>query len=175
MHAMYGMEFLEETYVYHISRIDPRHNFSPYFYPAYLMAGKPKGHLGDTGSLFGMLGILVQICIAHTVAPKDISMAFMIQSMAFVTFNKVSTAQYFVWYLCWISITLPKILSKRQGTGTLRRASVVWPLSLCHWLAWAYVLEFQGQPVHLFVWFAGLLFFFTNCWCIVGLSRSCLQ
>ncbi len=182
MHAMYGMEFLEETYVYHLSRIDPRHNFSPYFYPAYLMAGKPTGsmsgpssYLGDTGSLFGILGIVVQFCIAHTIAPRDLSMAFMLQSMAFVTFNKVSTAQYFVWYLCWISITLPNIVSDRQAKSMLRRVSIVWPLALCHWLAWAYMLEFQGQPVHLFVWLAGLLFFFTNCWCIVSLSRNCLQ
>lgn len=176
MHAMYGMEFLEETYVYHISRIDPRHNFSPYFYPAYLMAGKSEGGLlGDTGSLFGVLGILLQLFIAHTIAPRDISMACMIQSMAFVTFNKVSTAQYFVWYLCWISITLPHIMSNRHGLDTLRKASIMWPLALCHWLAWAYLLEFQGLPVHMFVWIAGLLFFFTNCWCIVGFSRSCLQ
>lgn len=175
MHAMYGMEFLEETYVYHLSRIDPRHNFSPYFYPAYLKAGDTQGLLGDTGSLFGLLAILVQLVIAHTIAPKDLSMACMIQSMAFVAFNKVSTAQYFVWYLCWISITLPRIKKHSRNATMLLRASIAWPLALCHWLVWAYLLEFQGQPVHMFVWMAGILFFFTNCWCIVGLCHTCVD
>lgn len=189
MHALYGVEFLEETYLYHFSRVDPRHNFSPYFYPAYLNAGSVKhdertfvGFLGDTGSVFGIVGLLMQAFIAHQTAPNDISMAFMIQSFAFVAFNKVSTAQYFVWYLCWLPITLPTLLSTSEGVRTLIQGSIIWPICLGHWLLWAYLLEFKGQPVHLYVWVAGIMFFFANIWCIVQLlcvqqkvSRKCLQ
>jgi len=180
MHALYGMEFLEETYLYHSSRVDPRHNFSPYFYPAYLRAGKigtedvSWSQLGDAGFIFGILGMAMQIVIAYHTAAKDLATTFMVQSMAFVAFNKVSTAQYFVWYLCWVSVTLPKMLScgTPREKHNLLSATIAWPIALAHWLGWAYLLEFQGYPVHLYIWVAGIVFFFTNMWCIVSVLKS---
>lgn len=170
MHWFYGMEFLEETYLYHLSRVDPRHNFSPYFYPAYLRAGSVDG-LDDTGMWFSMAGLAMQLFVSHRVASTDIAMAFMIQSMAFVCFNKVSTAQYFVWYLSWLPLVLPQLLKhggRRENRGLIA-AAIAWPLGLAHWLGWAYMLEFQGYPVHLFVWGAGIVFFAINVWCITSL------
>ena len=175
MHAMYGMEFLEETYLYHVTRVDPRHNFSPYFYPAYLgmAGGSGGGHPGagsyDTGSLFSLVGLAMQLMVAHSTmrSSNDLAMAFLAQSMAFVTFNKVSTAQYFVWYLCWFCLRLDVAVA-RIGSRWL----VAWPLALGHWLLWAYLLEFRGMPVHAFVWMAGLVFLGVNTAILRSLVRS---
>ena len=40
-YAACGYDFLHETFLYHSGRKDPRHNFSIYFYSAYLEYGKP--------------------------------------------------------------------------------------------------------------------------------------
>lgn len=50
LYRLYGWQFLQETYLYHASRTDPRHNFSPYFLPAYLASsGTPGSERWDVG------------------------------------------------------------------------------------------------------------------------------
>jgi len=114
MYWIYGYTFVEETYLYHLTRIDPRHNFSPYFYPAYLDAGKDSGALGYLGTVFSIVSGVLQIYLAFSFGSIDLAGAFMLQTMAFVAFNKVSTAQYFVWYLSWLPITLPMFLNVKS-------------------------------------------------------------
>lgn len=49
---LYGHSFLQETYLYHLGRVDPRHNFSPFFLPTYLASGGGAGiSIGGCGAL----------------------------------------------------------------------------------------------------------------------------
>eukprot|EP00919_Chromeraceae_sp_WS-2016_P023299 GHVR01055381.1.p1 GENE.GHVR01055381.1~~GHVR01055381.1.p1 ORF type:complete len:290 (+),score=61.08 GHVR01055381.1:108-977(+) len=45
-YCLYGWDFLFETYLHHFVRRDNRHNFSPFFYPLYLLGDTSLAKLG---------------------------------------------------------------------------------------------------------------------------------
>jgi GPI mannosyltransferase 1 subunit M len=104
--ARFGHAFLDEAMLYHARRSDPRHNFSPFFYPAYLEwpgggafdehggAGAPPafaaavaGMLLDKG--FAVAQLVTQIGVAWRFA-GDLPACWLLQTVAFVAFNRVS-------------------------------------------------------------------------------------
>lgn len=94
MHMKYvcrfGWEFLQETYLYHVTRQDTRHNFSPLFYMFYLLGD------GDYTPLIATLAFIPQVllCLAVSVLfYRDLPYACALQTLIFVTFNKVCTSQ----------------------------------------------------------------------------------
>lgn len=95
MYHMYGMPFLEHSYFYHLTRIDHRHNFSPYNTLLYLNSSP-----GGTGSTFELerLAFLPQLLLSALLIPlalakKDLPSTMLAQTFAFVAFNKVCTSQ----------------------------------------------------------------------------------
>lgn len=84
---LYGWEFLHEALLYHLTRTDPRHNFSIYFYHIYL---HHQHGFSTVEKLISFLPqLLVQLvftfCFAH-----DLPFCLFVQTVAFVAFNKVS-------------------------------------------------------------------------------------
>ncbi|XP_032790261.2 GPI mannosyltransferase 1 [Daphnia magna] len=154
----YGWPFLHETYLYHLTRQDVRHNFSPYFYLLYL-----HGEL-DTATLVALASFLPQVLIVLVISWRyrsraDIGVGLFVLTFGFVTFNKVVTSQYFLWYLSLLPLCLPEL--NFSNTKRIAMASA-WLLSQGLWLLSAYRLEFLGHNVMLHVWMASLLFFAVN-------------
>ncbi len=125
----YGYIFLYETYLYHLERQDTRHNFSPYFYMLYLI-DRNQQFLAYKSILFKFVSFLPQLLLIIVCSfffnqrqqqQKDSKATFMHKkgsnlefcffmiTFLFVTFNKVCTSQYFVWYLSLIPLIVPRL------------------------------------------------------------------
>ncbi|KAK9832107.1 hypothetical protein WJX81_007738 [Elliptochloris bilobata] len=106
-YAAYGQPFLENAYLYHSRRVDPRHNFSLAFYPAYLAHGRTSRWPDRAAQLAQLAAVAA---LGWRLAPR-LSLAMAAQTMAFVALNKVSTAQYFAWYWALLPLALPDLLA----------------------------------------------------------------
>lgn len=94
MYILYGVPFVQHTYLHHLSRIDHRHNFSPYSTLLYLSAAGGTGTgLGFESLAFVPQLLLSVVAIPLVLAKKNLPGAMMAQTFAFVTFNKVCTSQ----------------------------------------------------------------------------------
>ncbi|GHJ90294.1 hypothetical protein NliqN6_6696 [Naganishia liquefaciens] len=169
---IWGQPFIEHAFFYHATRLDHRHNFSAYFYPIYLQMFQPSvpGWLGlaDSIARHPLAAFAPQVSlslVAGFLLPSrtDIAFTWFIQTFVFVAFNKVCTSQYFIWYLFFSPVVIPRLrISLARGVLCLG----IWIASQALWLAVAYRLEFQARSVFLPLWCASLLFLVTNCWCV---------
>ena len=151
-YRLYGQQFVHEAFLYHASRRDPRHNFAPHFLLTYLRHfaqgadGLPAAEPADLPVWLDANAAALPCCAAAVVAialkfGRRLDIAFLLTTLAFVTFNKVSTAQYFVWYFGLAPAVLPEL---RGGWGRLQlAAALAWVAAQLAWLAAAYRLEFQ--------------------------------
>ncbi|KAK9218138.1 hypothetical protein WN943_006774 [Citrus x changshan-huyou] len=89
-------------------------------------------------------------------------------TVAFVAFNKVVTAQYFVWFFCLLPLILPWSNMKLKWEGL--SCILVWIGAQLHWLMWGYLLEFKGKNVFLQLWLAGLLFLAANTFVLIMIT-----
>ena len=83
---LYGRAFLHEALLYHLTRTDPRHNFSMYFYHIYLHY---EQEISVVEKLISFLPqFMVQLVLIFCFA-QDLPFCFFVQTVAFVAFNKV--------------------------------------------------------------------------------------
>ena len=185
-YVAYGDEFLHEAFLYHLGRSDPRHNFSPSFYGTYLdpRVSERSGRFGDDvgGTASRVAGKLAhvapQILVVASIGVKyasDLPLCFFAQTLGFVAFNSVSTAQYFVWYFClaplafpeWLRFARFEIVHSKTSWFPHLRALALWQLAQVLWLAVAYLLEFRGVAVFVELWVASVAFLGANAFLLV--------
>lgn len=135
-----------------------------YWYWIYLFRGRiASSTLSGSASLWGHIPTIPQILIlgfsSLGIAPYDLTMALFLQTLAFVSFNKVMTAQYFTWYLCLLPLCSDRIIwnSKRMMFALMFLA-----ISIISWLLSAFTLEMLGWRSHQQVWISSVLFFAAN-------------
>lgn len=183
MYQFYSYEFVYHSYLYHLTRLDHRHNFSVYNTMLYLKSAAKS--ITDTGFSFvpskgtfeffinniekvafvpqlGISGILVPLLLAR----QNITACFFIQTFVFVTFNKVITSQYFIWFLIFLPHYLgtSALLQKSKVRGAVML--VLWILTQSAWLSFAYQLEFLAENTFGELLFSSVFFFLTNCYII---------
>lgn len=191
--ACYGDIALQEGFLYHISRLDHRHNFSMHWYWIYLVLARSQPHVKTLDIIFsglatpgvemaastlmsviGRLLLIPQLVLltytSFVLTPSHgLELTVFVQSFLFVAYNKVITAQYFTWYLC----ILPLCSYSFQMTSYRVKATIVCNvISIGFWLGSAYMLEMQGLAVHRLNWLAGALFFVSNVSVLDALLRS---
>lgn len=94
---------MEESYLYHLTRLDHRHNFSPYFYLVYLThpsassVSEPvlwKRLLrSPLTSFVPQMTLTLGTGLSFGRRKEDLVFTWFVQTYAFVVFNKVCTSQ----------------------------------------------------------------------------------
>ncbi|KAE9409500.1 hypothetical protein BT96DRAFT_962185 [Gymnopus androsaceus JB14] len=163
-YLIWGYPFLYESYLYHLHRLDHRHNFSPYFYLTYLTYPTLNHDASQLASLSTWNRVL-----QSPLTSFHLPFAWFVQTVLFVVFNKVCTSQYFLWYLLLLPLILPRSsLSRTNAVACV----AVWVAVQALWLSEAYRLEFLGSDVFYGLWIRGLVYVVGNCWVVAQLMQG---
>lgn len=164
MYRIYGAEYLDQAYWYHLYRTDHRHNFALWNLLLYYDSAKSANSLLSRCAFIPQLVITVSVTALEWFNPTFTNLlnVLFVQTFAFVTYNKVCTSQYFVWYLIFLPFFIANTtLSWEKGVCM----AAVWIATQGFWLFQGYLLEFEGRNVFFpDMLIASALFFLGNTW-----------
>jgi hypothetical protein len=159
-YILFGKKFLYEYLIYHIVRKDHRHNYSLFSYLMYIV------YTTKFGKIFSLLaflpqGIMVLFCSIFLF--NDLNLCLIIVTWIFVTFNKVVTAQYFLWYISILPLIMPfnKMFLKNQAKCLFM--FTIWLILEVYWNSLSHNLEIKGVNQFTEIWLLNIVFFLVNC------------
>lgn len=156
---LYGFEFVDKCYLYHLSRVDTKHNFSVAFYSSRYMQ--------DSLLHWAIVGILSKAkliaIVLLGVQDHSLERALLRQTIAFVAMNQVITAQYHFW---WLQL-IPLVWWRRMKDLKMAQVLAIWAIAQLHWLFWAFLYEIRDLPVVYGVW--------TACWIFLAANLNLLR
>lgn len=183
-YLVYGRRFVDETYLYHVVRADTRHNFSVWFTQLYLQgsekfAATAAAAAGDGGveaaaavsvgagvdvlsrwlPLLSFLPQLLVLFVLSLALYRDLPLFVFASTLAFVSWNKVVTAQYFLWWMLPLMLVAPQ---SSMGRGDAAALAAAWLSTEVGWLYTGLRVEFRGESAFTDMWAAGLAFFAAN-------------
>lgn len=153
MYLNYGVEYIHEAWLYHLIRIDHRHNFSVYNVLLYLVSWDSSKSLSlEKWAFIPQLALsvfIIPMTFKNGLKTKNLGTrgnilirTLFVQTFIFIMYNKVCTSQYFIWFLC----LLPQYIQ----TTTITRANglcllIGWVITQGFWLFNGWKLEFRGD------------------------------
>ena len=152
-YKLIGYKFLYEYLLYHLIRKDHRHNYSIFYYTIYLT------YDNDFSKYLSLITFLPQMILILSVTIflyKDINLCLIVLTMIFVHFNKVITAQYFIWYLSLI----PLIIHRNLLFGVKKLKAIllltIWMIFEIIWNRYSHLLEYEGQNYFMSMWIVNI-------------------
>ena len=168
-YRLYGYPFLHQTYLYHLTRLDNRHSFSPIFYEIYLNMNSQS-----------FLRSMAQFCVIFAISRKiynkiSFYYAHFLITYAFVSFNKVITMQYYMWIFGSLLLVLPE---STLTTNSHRRYQKIFSyvmqflLGILLWVWSSIKLEKEGENQFNLMWFICIGKLFSDYWAVSGFMST---
>lgn len=174
----WGQPFVRHALLYHVTRQDPKHNFSVYFLSTYLAGSFDASSTPPiVQTLYSLAAsplasfvpqLLACAYVGFTLGGKDLVLSCAVQTVVFVAWNKVYTSQYFLWYLVFVPIVGVTLHFDSYLKPVFLAG--LWAAAQGIWLYWAYRLEFMAQDTFVPLWLSSMLLLATQ----VYLVQSCL-
>ncbi|CDU16972.1 GPI mannosyltransferase 1, putative [Plasmodium yoelii] len=169
-YAIYGYEFLYESFIYHLVRQDHKHNFSLFFYIMYLT-------IENNSKIIPLITFIPQFVLValfgFKYAKSNLELSMFLQTLSFIALNKVITSQYFIWCTPFLPIILNSITLNRTNLILIFCAVLFFVIAKAHWLFWAYYLEFKGYNTFIQIFYSSILFVISEmsvCWIFMYMS-----